>query len=85
MSSRTVLQKIGDWKEAYDMIRPEITPDAFRVLTSLSSAADPQSINVGMTAARVVFANDRAAATIAALITQTGIKPTSIDYADDPE
>lgn len=85
MSTRTVIQKVGDWKQAYDMIRDDITPEAFRSLTSIATAADPQSINIGMTAARVVFANDRAAATIAALITQTGIKPTGIDYGDDPE
>lgn len=84
-ASRTVPEKVGDWLDAYRAIREELTPEAFRVLTNLSTANDVQSINVGMTAARVVFANDRAAATVAALLTQSGIKPTSLDYGDDPE
>jgi hypothetical protein len=85
-TSRSVEQKIGDWKRAYDAIREELTPEAFRALTSLAgSNNDVQSINVGVQVARVVFANDRAAATVAALITQTGIKPVGIDYGDEPE
>jgi hypothetical protein len=64
------------------MVREELTPEAFRALASLATAADPQSINVGIGVARVVFANDRCAATVAALLTQTGIKPTEIDYGE---
>lgn len=79
---RTVDEKVGDWWIAYQAIRDTLTPDPFRELATLASG-DTAGINIGMMAARVVFANDRAAATVAALITQTGIKPTAIDYWDD--
>lgn len=89
---RSVEEKVSDWFTAYRAIRDEITPEAFRSLTGLAQQQRDEdgtfnvaAINVGMTAARVVFANDRAAATVAALITQTGIKPTGFDYGDDPE
>jgi uncharacterized glyoxalase superfamily metalloenzyme YdcJ len=89
---RTVEEKVGDWLTAYRAVQAELTPEAFRVLTSLAKDKQDEdetfnltAINIGMTAARVVFANDRAAATVAALITQTGIKPTGFDYGDDPE
>lgn len=85
MSNRTVDEKVGDWKRAYDAVRDELTPEAFRALTSLASADNAASIQVGMTAARVVFANDRAAATVAAMLTQSGIKPVGFDYGDESE
>lgn len=91
-TNRTVEEKVGDWLTAYRAVKAELTPEPFRLLTSLAKAEQDEtgtfnvaSINIGMTAARVVFANDRAAATVAALLTQTGIKPTGFDYGDDPE
>jgi uncharacterized glyoxalase superfamily metalloenzyme YdcJ len=91
-TSRTVEDKVSDWLTAYRGIQAELTPEPFRALTSLAAAErdedgvfNMQTINVGMTAARVVFANDRAAATVAALLTQSGIKPTGFDFGDDPE
>jgi hypothetical protein len=88
-ASRTVEEKVGDWLRAYQAIRDEITPEAFRVLTSLAKTApeefNVQAINIGMVAARVVFANDRAAATVAAMLTQSGIKPLGMDYGDELE
>lgn len=80
---RTVADKVADWLLAYNAIRTEITPEAFRPLASLANADDVNSINIGLAAARVIFANDRAAATVAALITSTGIKPQAFDYGED--
>lgn len=85
-ATRSVESKVGDWLTAYTAIRDELTPEAFRVLAALAQGTqDVQSINIGIMAARVVFANDRAAATVAALLTQSGIKPTGIEYGDEPE
>jgi len=84
-ASRTVVEKVADWRTAYLAIKAELTPEAFRVLTDMASASDVQSINVGMVAARTVFANDRAAATVAALLTQSGIKISEADYGEGIE
>lgn len=83
--SRTAEEKVRDWLVVYQAIRDELTPDAFRPLINLANADNVQSINIGMVAARTVFANDRAAATVAALLTQSGIKPTDIDYGEGIE
>jgi len=84
VSNRTVIQKIGDWKQAYDMIRPELTPDQMRtILAEMQGVDGIQQFKSYVDLAKAVMSNDRAAGTIAALITQTGIKPTEIDYEDE--
>lgn len=93
-TARSVEDKVGDWKQAFDAIAAELTPDELRSrfndLMSLPLPDDPDNVitytarmNTAMALARLVSANDRAAGTIAALITQTGIKPASVDYGDD--
>jgi hypothetical protein len=93
-TGRTVIEKVGDWKEAFDAIAIELTPDKLREqLDSVINTPIPQDpeglltytarMSASMALARLVSANDRAAGTIAALITQTGIKPAGIDYGDD--
>lgn len=79
MSNRTVEEKTTDWLAAFRAVQAELTPEALRVLTTLSDPANIESINLGLAAARIVFANDRAAAMVAALITQAGIKPVSLE------
>ncbi|MBA3583922.1 MAG: hypothetical protein H0W36_05225, partial [Gemmatimonadetes bacterium] len=51
---------------------------------------DPEGIgtyvvrmNAAMALARLVSANDRAAATVAALLVSQGIRPAAIDYGDE--
>lgn len=82
--ARTVEEKVADWWAAYLPIRDTLTPEAFRALSTLAggNTENVQAINLGLSVSRIVFANDRAAATVAALITQTGIKPADIDYGD---
>ena len=91
---RSVAQKVGDWKVAFDAIAAELSPQKLRdqldAVINTPIPQDPEGIlvymqrmNASMALARLLSANDRAAGTIAALITQTGIKPTSVDYGDD--
>jgi hypothetical protein len=87
-------EKVGDWKRAFDLIAPELNPEALRTqLNEVINTPIPQDpdgilvfeerMRVSLGLARLVSATDRAAATVAALITPTGIKPAAIDYGDD--
>lgn len=95
-TGRTVEQKASDWYEAYRLVAEQLTPPALREqLNAVINQPFPISedmdalllynsrVSASMAMARLVSANDRAAATVAALITQTGIKPAGIDYGDD--
>jgi hypothetical protein len=83
-TGRSVTQKVGDWNIAYGAIREELTPPALRkILAEMEQVEGVQQFRSYVDLARTVMANDRAAGTIAALITQTGIKPVSVDYGDD--
>ncbi len=83
-AGRTVPQKVGDWKVAYDAIREEMTmPEMRAILAAMQSNDQMRDLPLYIQLARLVSANDRAAGTIAALITQTGIKPTAFNYGDD--
>lgn len=91
---RTVDQKFTDWQAAFDAVAARLTPDEFRQrmneLIAMPLPDDPENLitytarmNTAMAFARLVAANDRAAGTIAALLTQNGVKPVSVDYGDD--
>lgn len=93
-TGKTVIEKVGDWKVAFDAIAAELNPQALRdQLNSVINTPIPQDpegmgtyvarMNAAIAMARLVSANDRAAATVAALLTATGIKPAPIDYGDD--
>ena len=76
MARTTVLDKIGQWKTAFDMISPEITPQAYRdVLVTMKGVADPGTLNAAERLARMISANDRAAALVAAMLVSSGIRP----------
>lgn len=88
------MEKVGDWEVAYQAVSASITADKLReqlnAVINTPIPADPEGIvtyvarmNASMALARLVSANDRAAGTIAALITQSGIKPTAVDYGDE--
>ena len=95
----TVEDKVGNWKQAYDAVLAELSPaelrEAYNLLVStpvqgegtgigeLDMQAYASRVNAAMAMARLTAANARAAATVAALLTATGIKPASIDYGDD--
>lgn len=79
-----VQAKIGNWKQAFDAVSAELTPLALReMLGVMQSNEMMRDLPLYIQLTRVVSANDRAAATVAALLVATGIKPTSIDYGDD--
>lgn len=79
-----VQAKVGNWKLAFDAIREETTDPAMRAILSTMQTNDAmRDLPLYIQLARVVSANDRAAATVAALITATGIKPVAFDYGDD--
>jgi hypothetical protein len=92
--TQTVEDKLGQWLQAYKAIAEEVTPPALRErfndILSLPLPDDPDNVitytarmNTAMALARLVSANDRAAATVAALLTQSGIKPAAVDYGDE--
>ncbi len=89
-ANRTVEEKVADWYKAYNAIRHEITPPEFRPLMALMATKDDDGgvnasiVNLGVAVSRIVMANDRAAATVAALLTTNGVKPVT-DMGDYPE
>ena len=90
---RTVIEKVGDWKAAYDMIRDEITPAGLRqmmavVATPPADGSDVQQyigmVQASLSMARIVTANDRMAAVTAAMLTQSGVsRPIIADAEGD--
>ena len=85
-ATRTTNEKVGDWLTVFNAVREELTPPTLRtILAEMQSVDGVQQFRSYVDLARTVMANDRAAGTIAALLTQSGIKPTSIDYGDDSE
>lgn len=84
--SRTdvVQAKVGDWKQAFDMVAADIhTPGMLEILGALQSDEAMRDLPLYIQLARVVNANQRAAATVAALLVANGVKPTAFDYGDD--
>jgi hypothetical protein len=80
-----VNERVGLWKQAFDAIREETTqPEMRLILATLQSTEEMRSLPIYVQLARLVSANDRCAATVAALITANGIKtPPTFDYGDD--
>jgi len=89
--NRTVQEKVGDWYAAYEVIREQITPQEFRPMLALMGATDAdgitnvQAVNLGVAVARIVMANDRAAAQVAAMLTTNGVKIVDSDPGGYPE
>jgi len=81
-----VPERVAQWYTAFNVVRAELTPEAMRVILAGMSEVDGiAQLQSYMSLARNVMANDRAAATVAAMLVASGIKPTAIDYGDDPE
>lgn len=78
-----VTERVGQWYGAYVAIRDELTPAAMReVLAKMNLVEGIDKLGSYMSLARNVMANDRTAATVAAMLTATGIKATAPDYTD---
>jgi hypothetical protein len=79
-----VTERIGLWKQAFDVVKQDTTGVEMRaILATMQSTEDMRMLPLYIQLARLVSANDRAAATVAALITANGIKPIPLDYGDD--
>jgi hypothetical protein len=97
--NRTLPEKVGDWGAAFNAMRDEITPPVFReIMTKLTSLPAPPegagladfneyitAVNASLGIARIVAANDRAAAMAAAIITQSGVVRPTVDISEDGE
>lgn len=95
-ANRTVVEKVGDWKQAYDAIREELTPPQMRLMLGHLTAPTPmdgddvaavqayvQVVRASLDLSRVITANDRAAAVTAAMLTQAGVSRPI--FGDDAE
>ncbi len=83
---RTTIQKLGDWKQAFDAVSLELTPPGMRTaLAEMNEVQGVAQLQSYMKLAAIVTANDRCAATVAALLTSSGVKPVSIEYGDGDE
>lgn len=78
---RTVAEKTSDWLMVFNTIRAEVTPLKLRQMLDgfnevMSKQDDPQEAIVllqqSMALARLISANDRAAAISAAILTSSG-------------
>jgi hypothetical protein len=79
-------EKVGQWYTAYEAIRAELTPAPMRtILAEMSEVDGIAQLQSYMSLARNVMANDRAAATVAAMLVATGIKPIAVGYGDSDE
>ena len=79
-----VTERVGQWKTAFDAIREELTPaEMRRILAEMSTVNGIEQLQSYMSLARNVMANDRAAATVAAMLVATGIKPTSLTFDEN--
>lgn len=80
-----VTERIGQWKQAFDAVREEITPAQLRtILAEMEVVEGVAQLSSYMQLARNVMANDRAAATVAAMLVATGIKPVAVEFGDEP-
>lgn len=81
--TRTVADKVSDWLQAYEAVSQEITPVAMREFVKLIDAKTQSEILVGVQMAKIVLANDRAAAYTAALLTANGVKPIPVSFGEE--
>lgn len=84
---KTVSQKTGDWYAAYQAIREELTPQPMRdVLATMSTEPSIEGLGAAERLARMISANDRAAALAAAIITANGVSSSrAVSFEDDEE
>lgn len=79
-----VPERVGQWKTAFDAIREELTPPQMRtILSEMSEVEGVAQLQSYMSLARNVMANDRAAATVAAMLVTSGIRPVPLDGLDE--
>jgi len=86
LPGKTVQQKTGDWYAAYLAIREELTPQPVRdALATMKTEPTLEGLGSVERLARLVAANDRAAALAAAIITAAGVRPGATVQIEDEE
>lgn len=81
----TVEERVGQWAQAFDAVRRELTPDQLRaILDEMKTVEGIEQLGSYMSLARNVMANDRTAGVIAAMLIATGIKPTPVEIEEVP-
>lgn len=79
-----VSERVGQWYAAFNAVRDELTPARLRtVLAEMDEVEGVAQLQSYMSLARNVMANDRAAATVAAMLVATGIKPTNVSFEEE--
>lgn len=80
---QTVIEKVGAWDTAFSAIRESLTPPITRqVLAEMQGVTDIGSLQAAERLARIVSANDRTAAIVAAMLTSSGIQRPVIEFDD---
>lgn len=80
----TAEEKVTSWAAVFEALRAEITPPVMRQVLDKMTAKDPTNIPAYVALARLVTANDRAAALCAAMLVAAGVKPVIVEgLADD--
>ena len=80
----TAEEKVGAWSRVFEALREEITPQAMRGLLDAMTPVKQEdnrettvlALQAYVSLARLVTANDRAAALSAAMLVSAGVKPT---------
>lgn len=84
--ARSIPEKIGDWKAAFDAVSAELTPQPMRkFLGAFSDSDDVAKLRSYQELAKLVAANDRAAALVAAMLTSAGVKPVPVSIGIEDE
>ena len=79
-TARTAEQKTSDWFRVFEAVKAELTPEPLRkFIGAIDHAADVATLRSYQELARIVAANDRAAALVAGMLTANGVKPVPID------
>lgn len=79
------LDRVSAWLVAFNAVRAELSPPALRAMLDLTVADSVTSINLGIAMARITYSNDRAAAVVAGMITQSGITRPTLDVIEGGE
>jgi hypothetical protein len=92
---RTTEDKVSDWYTVFGAVRDELTPAPFRglidkmtnfpVAEGTDAAAYASLVQSSMGIARLISANDRAAAVVAAMLTQSGVSRPQLDVIEGGE
>lgn len=92
MAGRTIQQKCGDWKQAFDVVREELTTETSRSVLRTMQTRPPgedeseatylrTQVAIAQAVAGIIAANDRQAALVAAMLTGAGVK-TPVEYEE---